>query len=78
MRRAAGRVAQHVEQQRLRAAHDVLGTRGLQDVEHVALQRLGLVVGAVLQQRHGHRVQGVVARQQVGLLGYLHHVVALS
>ena len=77
-RRAAGRVAQHVDKQRCLEAQDVLCPCGLQHVEHVALERLSLVVCAVHLERHGHGLQGVVARQQVGLLGDLHHVGALS
>ena len=78
MRRAAGRVAQDVNQQRLRVAQDVLCASGLLQAEHIALQGLGLVVGAVLQEGHAHGLQGIVAGEQVGLLRYLHHVGGLA
>ena len=78
VRGASGRVAQDVDELRCREAQNVLGTVLGLDVQHVGLQRLGLIVGAVHLERHGHRVQGVVARQQVGCLGGLDDVVALS
>ena len=63
-----GRVAQDVNQQGLVDGQQVLGARQDVLVQHVCLQRLCLVVGAVHQQRHGDGAQGVVASEHIGCL----------
>ena len=73
--RAVGtrRVAQDVVEDGDTLGQDVLaGTHG-EHVEHEALQRLGLVVGAVAQHGEGHRLQGVLAGHLFRLVGPQRH-----